>query len=342
MYDKIPSNPVYKFGSVLLEDIYRIFSPIKPCSVILEEKSFDGVEHSLSSFYDYSTQFFDKPELFFKQNIPENFDSIKRVQGNHHQNFSSYSFPSPYQTEWQSNNTAYFDYFSGKNNADTILLFAPGWARENLNAEKTICNNLLKHGIDSCLLVKPFHQQRTPDGFFSGELFISGNIFLTVMNFRQFVAEIVFLINYFKPQYKKIGLIGMSSGGFQCGLAADVQEVDFYFPIITGSSLGSITWNGKMSRFVKKSIIKKGITETELTRAWAISDQYYLGQNCKAKHIKQFISLYDEVVPTKYQFQLWEIYKKPDLTLMHCAHTGIYFYFNRIVSEISAFINNHK
>ena len=40
----------------------------------------------------------------------------------------------------------------------------------------------------------------------------------------------------------------MSSGGLQAALAADVEEIDFYFPIITGAKLGSITWEGKLKK----------------------------------------------------------------------------------------------
>ncbi|QEC68312.1 abhydrolase domain-containing 18 [Panacibacter ginsenosidivorans] len=222
--------------------------------------------------------------------------------------------------------------------ADTIIIFVPGWARANLEAEEGMCRQFLKTGIDTCLITKPFHQERKAINTFSGELFISGNVFLTVMNFRQLVAELRLLIHEFRKKYKNICLLGMSSGGFQTALAADVEEVDFYFPVITGAKLGSITWEGKLSRFVKKDVIKKGISEDQLNQVWAIADQEYLGHNCKAKHVKQFISLYDEIVPTKYQYMLWEIYHNPPSYEMQCGHVSVVFYFKRIVQEIADFI----
>ena len=224
--------------------------------------------------------------------------------------------------------------FSKNNNADTLILFAPGWARKNLNAESKFCQQLLRSGIDSCLLVKPFHQERTPANLYSGELFISAHIFLTIMNFRQFVAEIRFLLNHFRKQYKHTGIIGMSSGGFQAGLAIDVEPVDFYFPIITAAKLGAITWQSIFTKYIKKALIKKGIDEEQLSKAWAIADQFYLGHNCKAKYIKQFISLYDEAVATKYQYLLNDIYNNPDVVEMKCAHNTVIFYFDKIAKEI--------
>lgn len=340
MYPPVPYNPLYKFTAVFLENTYRLLSPIKPCSLLLENDLFDGIAYTPASFYEYSKQFFNNPEAYYKHSNPPNYSSIVELPRNN-KSYSQYIFPSPFFSAWEENNTACFNYFSGTEKSDTILVFIPGWARTNLQAESAFCSSLLKHGIDSCLFVKPFHQQRTPKGFYSGEMFISGNIFLTAMNFRQCVAEIIYLIGYFKSRYKKVGLIGMSSGGFQCGLAANAEIVDFYFPIITGATLGSITWQGKLTKHVKKDMIKKGITEQELNNAWAISDQLNLAHNCKALHIKQFISLYDDVIPTKYQYLLWELYHKPELSLFHCAHAGIFFWFKKIASEISSFIKLH-
>ncbi|MBV9962459.1 MAG: alpha/beta hydrolase family protein, partial [Parafilimonas sp.] len=254
-------------------------------------------------------------------------------------NETFFKYPSPAVTNWNENKTAYFKLFSKNNNADTLILFAPGWARKNLDAESKFCQQLLRNGIDSCLLVKPFHQERTPANLYSGELFISAHIFLTIMNFRQFAAEIRFLINHFRKQYKRIGVIGMSSGGFQAALALDVEPVDFYFPIITAAKLGTLTWQSIFTKYIKEALIKKGINEEQLNKAWAITDQVYLGHNCKAKYIKQFISLYDEAVATKYQYLLNDIYNNPDVVEMKCAHNSVIFYFDKITKEIIKTVN---
>ena len=229
-----------------------------------------------------------------------------------------------------------------RSESDTILILVPGWARPNLQAEEHMCKQFLKNNIDCCLVTKPFHQERKLPDTWSGELFISGNIFLTIMNFRQQVAELRFLIQRFRRSYKNIGIIGISSGGLQAALAADTEEIDFLFPIITGAKLGSITWSGTLTRFVKREIINKGISEDALNKAWAIADQYYLGKNFKAKYIQQFISLYDDVIQTKFQLLLWEIYNRPDLYKMNCGHISVVFYFNTIVRQITQFIAERK
>jgi alpha/beta hydrolase family protein len=323
----------------LLDKLYDRFTIQRKCSVVLADDLFDGKRYSIDEFYNYVQPFFNKPEFFYTK--PAQFsekDIVKLYANTNSETFFTYH--SPAITNWDENNKAFFKLFSKRNDADTLLLFAPGWARKNLDAESKFCRQLLKAGIDSCLLVKPFHQQRTPANLYSGELFISAHIFLTIMNFRQFVSEIRFLMNHFRKQYARIGIIGMSSGGFQAGLAIDVEPVDFYFPIITAAKLGTVTWQSIFTKYIKKDLMRRGIDEEQLNKAWAITDQLYLGQNCKAKYIGQFISLYDEAVPTKYQYLLNDIYNNPDVIEMKCAHNSVIFYFDKIAKEIIKTVNN--
>jgi hypothetical protein len=318
----------------LADQVYDYFTTKRRCSVQLPADLFDDREYSIDEFYNNVQPLFDRPECFYTALSKPSEKEIERLYTNQN-NETVFSYPSPAVTKWKENNKAFFKLFSNGKHAETLLLFAPGWARKNLVKETGFCQQLLKYEIDSCLLVKPFHQERTPAGLYSGELFISAHVFLTIMNFRQFVAEIRFLLNYFRTQYKYIGIIGISSGGFQAGLAVDVEPVDFYFPVITGAKLGTLAWNSIFTKFVKKDLIKKGIDEEQLNKAWAIADQLYLGHNCKAKHIKQFISLYDEAVCTQHQYLLNDLYNNSDLVEMKCGHSSVVFYFDKIAKEIA-------
>jgi hypothetical protein len=103
---------------------------------------------------------------------------------------------------------------------------------------------------------------------------------------------------------------------------------------MTGAELGGITWNGAFTRFVKQDLINKNVTEAALNKVWAIADQKYLGYNCKAKYIKQYISKYDEVVPLTYQLLLHEIYKRPPAFYINSAHTSVYLSLNKIINDM--------
>lgn len=321
-----------KFFSQLIDNLYQKVTTNKTCSLHLEKEELDGIEYSNESFFEFSKHFFDNPEGFYKKSENSSYEFNIAIN-TEIANYKSCSFPSPYSTSYQENKTCYFKLFDN-GISDTLLIFSPGWARPNLNMEINFCEKVQKSGIHCLLPTKPFHQERTPKGFYSGELFISANQLLTVANFRQYVSELRQIVSFYKNTYKKIGIIGMSSGGFQAGLLATVEEIDFYFPIITGAELGSITWKGSLTQFVKQDLLNKNITETQLNKIWAIADQKYLGHKCKAKFIKQYISKFDEIVPTKYQFILNEIYKKPSTFLINSAHTSVFFSLNSIINDM--------
>ncbi|MBK7360429.1 MAG: alpha/beta hydrolase family protein [Saprospiraceae bacterium] len=321
-----------KFFSQLIDNLYQKVTNKKSCSLLFEKEEFDGKEYSNDSFHEFSKQYFNWPENFYrKSELPDYLFDIKEI--NETAKCKSFSFTSPFSTKFQENTNCYYKIFS-EGSASTLLIFSPGWARPNLKMEQNFCTKVSKAGIDCILPIKPFHQERTPDGYYSGELFISANQLFTVANFRQYVSELRQIVSYYRSKYEKLGIVGMSSGGFQAGLLATVEELDFYLPFITGAELGGITWNGSLTRFVKKDLLKKNVTEKQLNDIWAIADQKYLGNNCKAKYIKQYISKYDEVVPTKYQLILNDIYKKPPIFYINSAHTSVFFSLNSILADM--------
>ncbi|MBI9033812.1 MAG: alpha/beta hydrolase family protein [Bacteroidales bacterium] len=329
------------------DNIYLNLTNNKTCNKILEHDLFDGNPFTIDEFQNHIQEGFDKPELFYsdydhlsKMNLREGYHfQATDMKDSEKYGYTPMVFDPPIITDFPSNNIVPFKWFHNpKQKSKVLLLFSPGWARPNLNIEKRFCNRLLKNGIDAGLLTKPYHQERTPQGSYSGEYFYSGNVFWTGMNFRQYVSEIRLIIQSLRKEYDYIGIIGMSSGGFQAALAACTEKIDFYFPFITGAQLGSIAWNGKLSKYMRADLEKKGINEEDLNKAWSIGDQLYLAKHCKAKHIKQYISKYDEIIRTEYQEKLWKAYGQPERMNLNCAHNSIIFAMNKVNKDIVEFV----
>jgi hypothetical protein len=321
-----------KFFSILVDNIYRKLTNEKTCSLLYEREIFDGKEFNTNEFFEFSKPFFNEPERYYRKSKTNSYKFELNLLKETKQ-FKYYSFQTPFQSDFEINNTAYFRKFSNRQSS-TLLIFSPGWARPNLKMEKGICRKFAKNGIDCILPVKPFHQERTPKGFYSGELFISANQLLTASNFRQYVSELRNIVVHFKDKYDKIGIVGMSSGGFQAGLLANVEQLDFYFPFLTGSELGNITWDGILTRHVKLDLLNKEVTRESLNKIWAIADQKFLGHNNKALYVKQYVSKYDQVVPTEYQMKLNHIYKNPSTYMINSAHTSVFFKLKGIINDM--------
>ncbi|MEI6071523.1 MAG: hypothetical protein WCS31_07005 [Verrucomicrobiae bacterium] len=327
---------------------YGLISRKKTCSMLMPKELFDGQEYTIDQFYATSSAFFEKPWDFysdFKENGP-----LRLRNGVHPRDrippkvpCRRMIFDSPVSTEWEENNLVPFKWFTDPiRRSKTILLFAPGWGRSNQSVEENWCYQLQNLGVDCGLLTVPYHQARTPAGSFSGEYFISANMLWTVSTFRHFTAEIRRLIQEMRKEYEYVGLVGMSSGGFQAALASNCEPVDFFFPLITGGQLGSITWHGSITQFVRRDLEGKGIDEISLGKAWSIADEVVLGRHCKAKTIKQYVSLYDRVVPTIYQLKLWEALGRPPRLDLECAHYSSFFHGNAVMNDIAKTVNDHN
>ena len=336
-----------QFFARATEDLLAWLDGRKKCRKHLNPDQFDGRLYSIDEFYTHHSYFFDHPDEFFRgfagSGLPRFHEAGDEALRQRAKGLAVlYLFDSPVTTpEYPENNTVPFKWFQGSaKRRSTILLFAPGWGRQNQGFEETMCARLTEHGIDAGLLTKPFHQQRTPAGVKSGEYFISSNLFWTIANFRQFTAEIRLLLQYMKNYYEYVGLIGLSSGGFQVGLASDCEDVDFLFPIMTGCQLGSVTWHGRLTRQIRRALECRGITEGDLNKVWSITDQAVLGRHCRAKFRKQYISLHDQVVPTEYQLKLWEVYGKPDRSLLETSHYSFYFSRNKVIDDIAQYVKH--
>ena len=320
------------------ESVYHALNKKKTCRLCLEPDSFEDTVYTIDAFYEYAAPYFDRPCDFF-----ECFRSLTEVNiraGRHPKapvpagvDYEEMIFDSPVTTPWLENNTVPFKWFAGRE-ADTALLFAPGWGRSSQSFEEEMCRRLRAQGVDAVLLTKPFHQSRTPSGSFTGEYFISSNVFLTIQNFRQFVAEIRLVTQFLRQHYKRVGIIGMSSGGFQAGLAANCESFDFMFPFVTGCSLADITWYGLITQYVRRDLERRGVTREALKRAWSITDLAVVGRHCRARFLKHYIALHDRVIPTKYQLELWRVYNEPARKLLNASHYSSYFLRHAIVDDI--------
>src|SRR5437868_11799621 len=137
-------NYFYKYVSLLIDNSHRYFTNKKHAAVTLEDDYFDNRKYSPEEFYNYTKQFFDNPGLFFSEGDRPDFSEVKKLYSIEKNFYTLFAYPSPFKTKWEENNTACFDLFTKDTPSDTILLFAPGWARPNLVAEASFSKMLLK------------------------------------------------------------------------------------------------------------------------------------------------------------------------------------------------------
>jgi hypothetical protein len=333
-----------KLFTAAFEQLYYQTHRKKICRKILEDDRFDGRLYGFDNFLTHASHYFERPHEFYQTTAhPESVCLRNGLHPRHTlpvpDSAEMMLFDSPFPSGDATNDVVPFKLFRRPDApSDVLVLFVPGWGRENQRVEDEMSLLLMSRGVDVGLMTTPYHLARTPLGSYSGEYFISSNVFWTIANFRQLVSEIRVMVQLMRKRYRYIGLLGMSSGGFQTGLAAICEEVDFLFPLITGCHLGSITWQGLVTQYIRQDLEQRGIDEAALNRIWSITDLAVIGKHTQARKIKQYIALYDTVVPTRYQEKLWAVYGKPERLDMHSGHYSSYFYLRGVMNDIARVI----
>jgi pimeloyl-ACP methyl ester carboxylesterase len=99
-------------------------------------------------------------------------------------------------------------------------------------------------GLDVALATLPFHGERTPRGFGSGQLFLNDAL-RTIEAVVQAIADLRALAAWLRAEgARSVGVCGMSLGGYVTALFASLEpDLDFAIPIIPAASFADIVWH---------------------------------------------------------------------------------------------------
>ncbi len=282
----------------------------------------------------------ENPDLFYK--IPDKIPDflMKKVTDINGIEVIDVKFPSPVQTKHVKNDIVHGLYFKahGKKDFATVILLH-GWGRNNLWKEKKIAMMLAKHNINCFILKLPFHFERAPEGTWSGEYAITGDLPRTVEGTRQLVAEVRIVSSWLRNQVEKVVISGISLGGMLAHLAMTVESFDAGITILAGGNNAGIIWEGIATRSVRDDIINAGFTLEQAKHVYQIIDPIKMAKHNKTKNLLMINGLYDEVMPIRYTKELWEALGKPKIRWYPCAHVSIAFFVKSVVNDMIQFIH---
>jgi hypothetical protein len=244
------------------------------------------------------------------------------------------TFPSPIQTPYETNNTAFVRYFPvrekfGASERPPVVLVLPQWNADN-GSHVSVCQGLNAFGIASVRLSLPYHDSRRPPDQVRADYMVSPNIGRTIQACRQAVQEVRLTLDWLQSQgYAKFGVIGTSIGSCISFLSyvhdprltvAAFNHASSYF--------SDVVWTGISTSHVKGGL-QGNVTRDALRRYWlAISPQPYLARLRAPEHLEKKTLLiaarYDlTFLPhlTRYMFSEFERHRIPhEAAWMHCGH----------------------
>jgi len=294
--------------------------------------------------YDFShltkKEYLENPELFYSKSdkIPDfTLTGVVDIEGIE---IVDVKFPSPVQTKHAENDIVHGLYFkaAGKRDFATVILLH-GWGRSNLWKEKKIAIGLAKNNINCFILKLPYHFERTPEGTWSGEYAITGDILRTVEGTRQLVIEVRTVSTWLRRQVEKVVISGISLGGMMAHLAMAAESFDAGITILAGGNNAGIIWEGIATRSVKDDLINAGFTREQTSHIYQIINPCIMAKHNKTKNLLMINGLYDEVIPGRFTMELWEALGRPRIKWYPCAHVTSVLFVKNIIKDMTRFIH---
>lgn len=286
-----------------------------------------------------SEKFLEDPELFYFRPAPASdvrVVSERKLRGRH---LTEIAFPSPIQTAWPENNHAYAYHLRlGDGKAHPAVIALHGWGRRSLEVEfRRVALGFARHGVESLFLVMPFHLRRAPAGSWSGEYMVSGDVVRTAESFQQTVVELRAILPWLRQFSPTVGFFGMSLGGIIGHLAMMVEPFPVGITMLASGNSAGVTWEGRMTRYVRADIERAGIDRQQLEKIWAVTNPTLLARHNKVPNLLMMAGKFDEIVPPKFSLELWEALGRPPFKWYPCAHYSSFFFLKSMVDEAARF-----
>ena len=113
------------------------------------------------------------------------------------------------------------------------------------------------------------------------------------------------------------------------------------FPVgitfLAGGNSAGVTWEGRMTRYVRADIERAGITLPQLERIWSVTNPTLIARHNRVKKILMMAGKFDEIVLPKFTLELWEALGRPPLCWYPCAHYSSFFFLRWIINHAARF-----
>ena len=246
------------------------------------------------------------------------------------------------------------------------VLFVHGLGRYNLRFLRWFPERFSRLGFTSALVVLPYHFDRTPRGFKSGELFLNttDNDVLR-SRFEHAVVDLLASFDFMRDRYgERIYVMGYSFGGMISTMASAFRNPKALSLIVSGGNFLHITWESVVTKVFRVQYESNKECDVKKCRFWHSRENFWkfiedledpriplnsAPMKCYeydplvfAKFVKSpvifFKAVFDFFIPSKSSDELFEnlgsIHKEKHLLLS--GHIGSFLVWRRYIVKKSA------
>ena len=158
-----------------------------------------------------------------------------------------------------------------------FVLFVHGLGRYNLKFLRWFPREFSKMGFTSALMILPYHFDRTPKGYKSGELFLNTTDNDALRSrFEHAVVDLLASFDFFRDRYgEEIFLMGYSFGGMIAVMASAFRDPKGLSLVVTGGNFLHITWESLVTKVFRVQYEKNGECDVEKCRFWHSKENFW-------------------------------------------------------------------
>lgn len=149
------------------------------------------------------------------------------------QTVRDFRFPSETVTAWPENNVVWGRHWqASQTDRGLTVVGVHGIVQVGHEWFDQLAAPLNRHGIDLVMMDAPFNYRRTPAGYRPGQLIVGGDLGHQLAVTRQAIRDLWRLVRSLQQQGRRVGLVGVSYGGWLALLTAVVAErLDFVIAV---------------------------------------------------------------------------------------------------------------
>ena len=238
-------------------------------------------------------------------------------------------FPSAYRSPYPANNTVHAWWLvptKRTGRAPTVvLLHSLGVRRPEL--EMGLARELARNGVAVFLMTLPYHMQRTPPGYGSGDLILAGDIALLREAGIQATWDVRRAVDWLQRQPEvdpdRIALVGISLGAI-LGATALASEPRLHSAVLIlgGADLAHVLWDSILAIRARARLRREGYTLERLREELEPIEPLNLLTSEHGEKTFVIGARFDIVVPTEDTEKLIRALGNPKVLWLNTGHFG--------------------
>lgn len=182
------------------------------------------------------------------------------------------------------------------------VIILHSWGVQKPDIETSLARSLTRRGLVTAVMTLPYHIQRTPAGYLSGELMIVPDVSHMRDTMRQAALDVRKLVDWLQEQPQiaqdRIGVVGISLGAIIGALVLGVEpRLKAGVLVLGGANLAHVLWRSPLTMNVRGELRSRGIGYEQLRREMEPVEPLTFLRGQHGERVLMINGRYDLVIP---------------------------------------------